>query len=51
MVYRHYHAPSDIAVTAAAMLPELILVWWIARPRRRLGGTPAGVPTASETTL
>jgi hypothetical protein len=51
MVFRHYHAPSDIAVTAVAMLPELFLVWWIARPKRRLGGTPAGVRAASETTL
>jgi hypothetical protein len=32
MVYRHYHAPSDIALTAAATLPEFILVWYLARP-------------------
>ncbi len=32
MVYRHYHRPSDIALTAVAMLPELILVWWLAKP-------------------
>jgi hypothetical protein len=35
MVYRHYHAPSDIALTAAAMLPELLLVWGLAKPARR----------------
>jgi hypothetical protein len=34
MVYRHYHAPSDIALTTAAMLPELIVVWWLAQARR-----------------
>jgi hypothetical protein len=51
MVFRHYHAPSDIAVTAAAMLPELVLVWWIARPRKRVDGATVAVPVASETTL
>lgn len=40
MVYRHYHAPSDIALTAAAMLPELILVWWFARARRPRDSIP-----------
>jgi hypothetical protein len=35
MVYRHYHAPSDIALTGAAMLPELLLVWGFAKPVRR----------------
>jgi hypothetical protein len=35
MVYRHYHAPLDIALTAAAMLPELMLVWGLAKPVRR----------------
>ncbi len=34
MVYRHYHAPSDIALTTLAILPELILVWWLAHARR-----------------
>ena len=34
MVYRHYHAPSDIVLTAAAMLPELLLVWGLAKPGR-----------------
>ena len=36
MVYRHYHAPSDIALTAAALLPEIILVWWLAQAYREL---------------
>lgn len=31
MVYRHYHAPTDIALTTAALLPEIILVWWLAQ--------------------
>jgi hypothetical protein len=47
MVYRHYHAPSDIALTAAAMLPELLLVWWLARPfqtRTSSAGAPVGAP-------
>ena len=35
MVYRQYHAPSDIILTAAAMLPELLLVWGLAKPVRR----------------
>jgi len=35
MVYRHYHAPFDIALTTAAMLPELILVWVLALPAQR----------------
>ena len=37
MVYRHYHAPSDIALTATAMLPELMVVWWFARARSSPG--------------
>jgi len=49
MVYRQYHAPSDIALTAAALLPEVILVWWLAQALRALpspiqahaGGPPA----------
>ena len=41
MVFRHYHAPSDIALTAAAMLPELVIVWWIARPRARQDQLPS----------
>lgn len=47
MIYRHFHAPSDIAVTAAAMLPELLLLWWIARPmkRRTILEAPAHLPT------
>jgi hypothetical protein len=36
IVYRHYHAPSDIALTAAALLPEVILVWWLAQAHRGL---------------
>jgi hypothetical protein len=35
MVDRHYHSPSDIALTAVAMLPELLLVWGLAKPVRR----------------
>ena len=34
MVLRHYHAPADIALTAVALLPELIAIWWIAQARR-----------------
>lgn len=37
MVYRHYHAPTDIALTAAAILPEIILVWWLAQAHQALG--------------
>jgi hypothetical protein len=33
MVYRHYHAPLDIALTTAAMLPELIVSFF---PMRRI---------------
>jgi hypothetical protein len=40
MVYRHYHAPSDIALTAAALLPEVILVWWLAQAHRELPPPP-----------
>jgi hypothetical protein len=48
MVYRHFHAPSDIALTTAAMLPEVILVWWLARPRRSSaqGSAAARSPSA-----
>jgi hypothetical protein len=35
MVFRHYHALSDIALTAAVMLPELVLVWVLAKPDGR----------------
>jgi hypothetical protein len=47
MVVRHYHAPSDIALTAAALLPELTAMWWLAQarpedPRPPQGTSPAG---------
>ena len=48
MIYRHYHAPSDIALTAIAMLPELILLWWFARARRQPGLRPAGQSRPAE---
>ena len=50
IVYRHYHAPSDIGLTAVAMLPELILVWWTARPRLKGAAAEAGRRVVSETT-
>jgi hypothetical protein len=34
MVYRHYHAPWDIALTAVTLLPEIIIVWWLAQAHR-----------------
>jgi hypothetical protein len=49
MVYRHYHAPSDIAMTTAAMLPELMMAWWLAQVRRGtdLTRTDASIPPAN----
>src|ERR1700722_4749615 len=34
MVVRHYHAPSDIGLTAVSLLPELAAIWWLAQARR-----------------
>jgi hypothetical protein len=42
MVVRHYHAPSDIALTAAAMVPELTAIWWLAQARREDSRAPQG---------
>jgi hypothetical protein len=40
IVYRHYHAPWDIALTAVALLPEIILGWRLAQVHRELPPPP-----------
>ncbi len=37
ILYRHYHTASDMTLTAAAMMPEVVIVWWIANPKSRAG--------------